>query len=207
SARLSDRVEGSRFLAVVGPSGSGKSSLVRAGVVPALRRGALPGSERWFIADMQPGAHPCEELASALTRIAVNPPVDLVDLLERGGDGLGMTTSSLLPPGTELMLVIDQFEELFTLLEDDDARSRFLAALSRAASDPESRLRILVTLRADFYDRPLTYAGLAELMKARTVVVTPLVPEELERTVVGPAEGGGVRIEPAVIPNLGPGGA
>jgi len=201
-ARLSERGERSRFLAVVGPSGSGKSSLVRAGLLPALRRGAVPGSERWFIADMHPGAHPFEELASALTRIAVNAPVDLVDRLERGGDGLGMTTSSLLPPGTELVLVIDQFEELFTLLDDDDARTGFLAALSRAVSDPESRLRILVTLRADFYDRPLTYAGLAELMKARSVVVTPLVPEELERAVAGPAEGVGVGIEPAVVADI-----
>jgi WD40 repeat protein/serine/threonine protein kinase len=201
-ARLSDRVEGSRFLAVVGPSGSGKSSLVRAGLLPALRRGALPGSERWFIADMHPGAHPFEELASALTRIAVNPPVDMVDLLERGEDGLGMTAASLLPPGTELVLVIDQFEELFALLDDEDARTRFLAALRRAASDPGSRLRVLVTLRADFYDRPLTYAGLAELMKARSVIVTPLVPEELERAVAGPAEGVGVRIEPAVVADI-----
>jgi len=201
-ARLSDRTEGSRFLAVVGPSGSGKSSLVRAGLLPALRRGALPGSERWFIADMHPGAHPFEELASALTRIAVNPPVDLVDLLERGEDGLGMTTSSLLPPGTELVLVIDQFEELFTLLDDEGARTRFVAALSRAVSDPGSRLRVLVTLRADFYDRPLTFAGLAELMKARSVIVTPLVPEEIERAVAGPAEGVGVRIEPAVVADI-----
>src|ERR687892_633814 len=201
-ARLSDQTEGSRFLAVVGPSGSGKSSLVRAGVLPALRRGALPGSERWFIADMHPGAHPFEELASALTRIAVNPPVDLVDRLERGEDGLGTTTSSLLPPGSELVLVIDQFEELFTLLDDDDARTRFLAALSRAANDPDTRLRVLVTLRADYYDRPLTYTGLAELMKARSVVVTPLVPEELERAVAGPAEGVGVRIQPAVVADI-----
>ena len=201
-ARLSDQTEGSRFLAVVGPSGSGKSSLVRAGVMPALRRGALPGSEHWFIADMHPGAHPFEELASALTRIAVNPPVDLVDRLERGEDGLGTTTSSLLPPGSELVLVIDQFEELFTLLDDDDARTRFLAALSRAANDPDTRLRVLVTLRADYYDRPLTYTGLAELMKARSVVVTPLVPEELERAVAGPAEGVGVRIQPAVVADI-----
>jgi WD40 repeat protein len=151
---------------------------------------------------MRPGAHPFEELASALTRIAVNPPVDLVDRLERGEDGLGMTTSLLLPPGTELVLVIDQFEELFTLLDDDDARTRFLAALSRAASDPGSRVHVLVTLRADFYDRPLTYAGLAELMKARSVVVTPLVPEEIERAVAGPAEGVGVRIEPALVADI-----
>ena len=151
---------------------------------------------------MHPGAHPFEELASALIRIAVNPPVDLVDLLELSEDGLEVTTNSLLPPGTELVLVIDQFEELFTLLEDDDARTRFLAALRRAATDPESRLRVLVTLRADFYDRPLTYTGLAELMKARSVVVTPLVPEEIERAVAGPAEGVGVQIEPAVIADI-----
>jgi hypothetical protein len=135
----------------------------------------------------------------------VNPPVDLIDRLERGEDGLEMTTSFLLPPGTELVLVIDQFEELFTLLDDDDARRRFLAAMSRAASDPGSRLRVLVTLRADFCDRPLTYPGLAELMKARSVVVTPLVPEEIveprwdyagQRPYPGVARGSGPALAP-----------
>ena len=68
--RLVERLRETRFLAVVGPSGSGKSSVVRAGLVPALRRGALPGSESWPIVEMFPGAYPLEELEAALTRVA-----------------------------------------------------------------------------------------------------------------------------------------
>src|SRR5439155_421988 len=87
-ARMAEPVEGSRFLAVVGPSGSGKSSAVRAGLVPTLRRGALPGSDHWFYVEMLPGAHPLEELEAALLRIAVNPPSSLMELLEREEEGL-----------------------------------------------------------------------------------------------------------------------
>ena len=77
-----------RLVAVVGPSGIGKSSVVTAGLVPALRNGALPGSDRWVISDMFPGAYPFEELAAAILRVAVERPDDLVEELER--DELGM---------------------------------------------------------------------------------------------------------------------
>ena len=77
--RMQEQVPLRRFLAVVGPSGSGKSSVVRAGLVPALRRGGLPGSENWFVVEMFPGAHPLEELAQALLRMAVDPPNNLVE--------------------------------------------------------------------------------------------------------------------------------
>ena len=69
-ARLAEPGKGNRFLAVVGPSGSGKSSVVKAGLIPALRAGALPGSEKWFILEMIPGAHPLEELEVALLRVS-----------------------------------------------------------------------------------------------------------------------------------------
>ena len=201
-ARLSDPGEGSRFLAVVGPSGSGKSSLVRAGLLPALRSGALSGSERWFLLEMHPGAHPYEELASALLRIAVDRPGDLLERLEQDDQGLLSAAEEILPPGSELLLVIDQFEEAFTLIDDENVRTRFLDLLLAAATHPASRLRIVVTLRADFYDRPLSYGGLAELMKARTVTVTPLVPEELDRAVAGPAERVGVRVDPPLVADI-----
>lgn len=73
-ARLGEEIDYARFLAVVGPSGSGKSSVVRAGLIPALRYGALPGSENWFVVELFPGAYPFEELGAALLRVAVNPP-------------------------------------------------------------------------------------------------------------------------------------
>jgi WD40 repeat protein/serine/threonine protein kinase len=200
-ARLSER-DASHFLAVVGPSGSGKSSVVRAGLLPALRAGAVAGSDRWFLLELHPGTHPFEELASALLRIAVDAPVDLIERLEGDPLGLASAAEEVLPPDSELFVVIDQFEEVFTLIDDEDVRARFLGIVLAAATEPTSRVRIVCTLRADFYDRPLAYAGLAELMKSRTVTVTPLVPEELQRAVVGPAEGVGLRIDPALVAEI-----
>lgn len=197
--RLGRPGDGSRFLGVVGPSGSGKSSLVRAGLLPALRRGALPGSEGWFVTDMHPGRHPMEELEAALLRVAVRPPAGLLGLLEAGPRGLLEATDRIVPDGAELVLVVDQFEEAFTLTQDDAERSQLLDAVRVAVADPASRVRVIVTLRADFYDRPLRYAQIAELLGTCTEVVPPLTPDELERAVVRPAERSGLAVEPALV--------
>jgi WD40 repeat protein/serine/threonine protein kinase/DNA-binding XRE family transcriptional regulator len=195
--RLAEETELSRFLAVVGPSGSGKSSLVRAGLVPALRGGALPSSERWFVVAMFPGAQPLEELEAALLRVAVNPPASLLAQLWEDERGLVRAVKRTLPDdmATELVLIIDQFEELFTFLEDEDTRIHILRSLLAAVRDPRSRMRIVITLRADFYDRPLLYSGFGELVHERTEVVVPLTPDELERAVVGPAQRAGLVME------------
>jgi len=113
-ARLPETGEYSRFLAVVGPSGSGKSSVVKAGLLPDLRQGALNGSEEWYITEMMPGTHPLEELELALLRIAVNQPPSLLAQLKEDGRGLLRATRRILPDGAELLLVVDQFEEVFT---------------------------------------------------------------------------------------------
>jgi hypothetical protein len=195
--RLAAEDAEARFLAVVGPSGSGKSSVVRAGLLPALRRGGLPGSEQWFVIDMFPGAHPLEELEAALLRIAVNPPESLLGQLCEDERGLARAVKRVLPadPATELVLVIDQFEELFTLTEDAAVRAQFVASLRAAVLDPHSRLRVVATLRADFYDRPLLYPEFGELMRERTEVILPLASEELEQAIVGPAARVGVTLE------------
>ncbi len=199
-ARLGDERDGSRFVAVVGPSGGGKSSLVRAGLVPALRRGALPGSDRWFVVAFVPGEHPFEELDAALERIAVDARSDRVQRMEAQDGGLLHMAEEILPDGEgELLLVIDQFEEVFTLVRDEERRARFLRAIVTAATDPRSRVRIVATLRADFYDRPLQYRSFGELLGARTYVVTPLSPAELERAIAGPAEAVGVAVDPSLV--------
>jgi WD40 repeat protein/DNA-binding SARP family transcriptional activator len=195
-ARLGETVEGSRILGVVGPSGSGKSSAVRAGLVPALRRGAISGSDAWFVVEMMPGAHPFEELEGALLRIATAPPSTLMDQLQ-GERGLAGAFERVLPPdGSELFLVIDQLEELFTHVDEEETRARFLACLATAATDPNSRVRVLVALRADYFDRPLAYPGFGPLLGSRTETVTPLTPAELELAIVGPAKRIGVAVEP-----------
>jgi WD40 repeat protein/serine/threonine protein kinase len=200
-ARMQEQSPFGRFLAVVGPSGSGKSSVVRAGVVPAIRRGGLPGSENWFVVEMFPGAHPVEELAQALMRVAVEPPNNLVEPLSLDERGLLRVVDQVVPGAdeTEVVLVIDQFEEVFTLVEDEAVRAHFLKSLIAAVTDPYTRIRVVVTLRADFYDRPLLYPGFSELMRQRTEVVVPLAPEELKQAIVSPAERNGLRVDPELV--------
>jgi WD40 repeat protein/DNA-binding SARP family transcriptional activator len=200
---LAERLEGERFVAVVGPSGSGKSSLVLAGLVPALRQGALPGSETWSIVEMTPGEHPLEELEAALLRVAVNPPVSLLEQLESDERGLCRAVKRVLPAGDrELVLVVDQLEELFTLVADEDRRAHVLTLIERAVKDPRSRLRVIVTLRADFYDRPLRYRGFAELLGDRVVSLRPLAPDELERAIAAPAASVGAVLEQGLLAEI-----
>ncbi len=198
-ARLSEPDVHQRFLAVVGPSGSGKSSAVGAGLVPAIRSGALAGSEDWFIVEMLPGSNPWEELEAALLRIAVNPPTSLLDEITSNALGLHSAVKRILPgPDAELVLIVDQFEELFTLVDDESTRIQFMDAVVAAVGAPSSQLRIVVTLRADLYDRPLRHAGMSGLVTHRMETVRPLTPEELERAIAGPAERIGLGFEPGL---------
>jgi WD40 repeat protein/DNA-binding SARP family transcriptional activator/energy-coupling factor transporter ATP-binding protein EcfA2 len=203
SRQLLSRLEEERFVAVVGPSGSGKSSLVLAGLLPALRQGALPGSETWCIAEMKPGEYPLEELEAALLRVAVNPPVSLMEQLEVDDRGLCRAVKRVLAAdASELVLVVDQLEELFTLVAAEERRSQFLTLLERAVSDRGSRLRVVVTLRADFYDRPLQYRDFAELLRDRVLSVAPLSPEEIERAISAPAASVEVSLEQGLLAEI-----
>lgn len=192
-----------RFLAVVGPSGSGKSSVVRAGLVPALRRGAIPGSERWYVIDVLPGLHPFREIETALMSVAVEPPPSLMEELERDELGIVRAVDRVLPdPEAELVIVLDQLEEVFTMIEDDSERARFLACIEAAALQPDSRVRVIATLRADFYDAPLSVPGFGDLLAARTEAITPMTPEELERAIVAPADQAGLVVEPRLLAEM-----
>lgn len=199
--RMRETGEFSRFLAVVGPSGSGKSSVVRAGLIPALKQGALHGSERWYVVELFPGSNPVENLAQALLSIAVNPPTNLTQELSHNPRGLLHTIKQILPgdSSTEVVLVIDQFEELFTLVDDEAQRRHFMNMLLSAASDRTSRLRVVATLRADFYDRPLLYPGFSTMMRERTELVMPMVADELKEAIVQPALQAGLRAEPELV--------
>ncbi|KPK11168.1 MAG: hypothetical protein AMJ56_06610 [Anaerolineae bacterium SG8_19] len=194
--QLISRLVDSRFLAVVGPSGSGKSSAVKAGLIPALRQGALPGSEKWFLAEMAPGTHPLEELELALWPVAVDPPSSLVEPMQRDIRGMLRTIRRILPdePKAQLLLVIDQFEELFTLV-DDERREFFIDSLLVAIRAPRGPLRVIITLRADFYDRPLQAESLGRLIKENTEIVLPLTAEELSWAIREPARRVGVDLE------------
>lgn len=200
--RMEDPEAGSRFLAVVGPSGSGKSSAVKAGVLPELRQGMIPGSQDWFIVEIVPNAHPMHELEEALLSISVTPPDNLHDQLNGDKNGLLQAVNRIVPPSDELLVVIDQFEETFTQVEDEAERAHLLNSLLAATTDPGSRLRVIVTLRADFYDRPLLYPTFGELMRSRTEIVLPMTNEELTRAIVEPARRAGLALEPGLVTSI-----
>lgn len=201
-ARLSGDSVAARCIAVLGPSGSGKSSVVRAGLTPALRAGAVPGSADWFITTMVPGADPFESLEAALLRIAVNPPPSLLSQLRNGHRGILRSVRRCLDSDDDsVVVIIDQFEELFTVVSPEDAH-RFLDALSVAVEDPTSPLRVVLTLRADYYDRPLAHPSFARLVKQGATEVTPLAPDELEAVIVEPARRVGVEFEPGLVARI-----
>ena len=191
-----------RLMAVVGPSGSGKSSVVRAGLLPALRRGRVEGADEWFVTTVLPGAKPFEELETALLRVAAERPSDLLGVLESGTRGIARGVRHVVPEeGSQLLLVIDQFEELFTLGVAAET-ARFLDALAVAVSEERSQLRVVLTLRADFYDRPLRHDAVGRLVRDATVAVLPLAPDELEHAIVDPAYAVGMEFEPGLVSEI-----
>lgn len=200
-ARLGRSGMQGRFVAVVGPSGSGKSSAVKAGVLPALRGDGAPGSAGWYQIEMTPGQDPFSRLEEALVGVAVNPPASLFEELSDRG-GIRQAVGRVLPDeSSQLVLVIDQLEELYTL-SDQAVANRFLAAIVDAVTTDKSRVRVLVTLRADFYDRPLSNRDFGELLRHGTELVTPMSPEEMGRAITAPAERAGVGFEPAVVAEM-----
>ncbi len=202
-SRLQQSDEFQRFLALVGPSGSGKSSLAKAGVIPALWRGDIPSSNHWYIVEMLPGAHPLDELEVALLQVVVDNNINLREQLERDNRGLVRVANLILPDeDSDLLLVIDQFEEVFTLLKDDAERRHLLNLIHTAVTDARSRVRVLVTLRADYYDRPLHYPNFGELMRNRVETVLPLSAEELERAIRSPATRAGVIFEEGLVTRI-----
>ena len=172
-ARLAERT----LVGIIGPSGIGKSSLLRAGLLRALASGALPGSEQWPIVVVRPGAHPAVELEAARS--------DLRDSLD-----------------DRYVVAVDQFEELFTVCADEDERVAFVDALTAIADDPRRHGVVAVALRADFYGRCATYPALARLLSGSHVLVGPMQAEELERAVVVPAERADLEVEPALVSAL-----
>jgi WD40 repeat protein/class 3 adenylate cyclase len=180
-AELVARLVGAGFLGIVGPSGSGKSSVLRAGLLPALASGVLPGSERWRRVLIRPGDRPLDELRRVLVSGAKDPLGEALDAL---------------PANERLLLAVDQLDELFTACRTDSERAAFADTLARAAADPEGRAVVVVALRADFYGRFAAYSGLAELLGANHVLVGPLQASELRRVVELPAGRVGLRVEP-----------
>ena len=191
----------SRLTLVVGGSGSGKSSVVRAGLVPRVRRGEVGGSAPWFVTTMLPGSSPFKELVGALRRIAVNDIGDVAEALFHGSVTLDDVVSSAVPGGETVLLVIDQLEELFTLAPEVE-QGPFLDRLVDAVQHAGGRLHVVATLRADFFDRPLAFQRFGALVHDSTVAVPAMAPAGLEAAIVRPLEAIGAHAEPALVAEM-----
>lgn len=196
---LLHRVAAHRLVTIVGPSGSGKSSVVRAGLIPALQAGSLSDSRDWLMTDMFPGSFPFEELEAALLRVAVSTQGGLLDEL-RQPNGLLRVSKQILPGDDATLLVfVDQFEELFSTVRSEETRRRFLDNLVAIANDERSRVKVVTTIRADFLDRPLAYAEFAEAIADGLVTVGPPTRDGLAQAVAAPARTVGLGLEPGLV--------
>ncbi len=190
------------LLVVVGPSGIGKSSVVKAGLVPALRRGAVTGSESWLVTETTPGRAPFDQLAAALERVATVEVPDILGEITSGDRRLDDIVASVLPDGSVVLLIVDQFEELFTETVDEHERRAFMDVLADVASRPRSSIRIIATLRADYFDRPLGYAVLGNVLRGRTVALGAMTATELADAIRRPAATVGVEVDAALVARI-----
>jgi transcriptional regulator with XRE-family HTH domain len=203
-----ERQEAARFLAVVGPSGSGKSSVVLAGLLPRLHLDELPGSSRWvYLPPMVPGKHPLEALAGALGHALRKRSLLSIrqDLEEESGRGLHVLATQLsTPTAPTVVLVVDQCEELFTQTTDEWERQHFIKLLVTACTEPGGPLLLILTLRGDFYDRPMYYPALGSLIEQQSKSVFPMNRQELQAAIEKPAALADVQVtfEEHVIGNL-----
>jgi WD40 repeat protein len=213
------------FLVAVGPSGSGKSSLLRAGLIPALRAGILgvAGSPNWPIVLFTPGAHPVHELAAQLAALAGGNRAGLIGSLLSNPDQCASLVRQCLrtlqggeahPAEQEyLILVVDQFEEIFTACPDEAERQAFIAALSAAAAPDGDIARttsdgdcaatptalVVLGLRADFYPHGLRCPQLVPAMQNRQLVVGPMTDAQLRSAIVEPARKARLSIEDGLV--------
>ena len=189
------------FLAIVGASGSGKSSLVRAGLVPSLKR----ESPVWQVHLITPTAHPLKELAASLTRDSesLTATTTLMDDLARDGRSLDLAASRLLKKvggGERLLLVIDQFEELSTACKDEAEKQAFVDnVLMAVAPETAGPTLVILTLRADFYAHCAQYTNLREAIAAQQEYIGPMGMEELRRAIEEPAVRGGWTFESGLV--------
>jgi hypothetical protein len=213
--------QGVRFLGVLGPSGSGKSSVVLAGLVPRLRDGAIEGSEQWLSAILRPGDDPLRNLAAEIVSLAAAPgslpdvcqALKLADQLSADARALDISAQMALrdrPHEARLVVVVDQFEEAFTYRPRDDQarahfqenRDQFFANLLHAATAPGGRVAVVLTMRSDFLSACATFPQLAAVLSAHQELVGPMSVAELREAIEQPAFLVGCEVEAALTERL-----
>ncbi len=210
---LRETVEANSLTALVGPSGSGKSSLVHAGLFPDLRRSGAPGT--WQAVSIRPGPHPISSLSLGLTRLLRpdTPPLSqegtaahLAEALLHGEETLESLSVKALrdagQPAGKLLLVVDQWEELYTLdHEDEDERDRFLAEI--LAATKSSSISVLLLFRGDFYGRVMEHPELRRRLKGDCLISLPdMSLADLRRAVEEPARKVGLSFEDGLVDDI-----
>ncbi|MGK7893531.1 MAG: caspase family protein [Xenococcus sp. (in: cyanobacteria)] len=200
--RLVNHVNHETKLAVIGASGSGKSSVVRAGLFYQLSQGQqIPQSDRWLLKCFRPGSNPFVSLAQCLSNEAgqtantqLRLPIE--ELLSQGVEGFVKWLRSR--PEPMVVLVVDQFEELFTLARESE-RKQFVDMLLETVEYAGDRFKLIFTLRADFISSCLEIPKLAEIIQKFSVLVTPYLTEsEYREAIVKPATQVGLKVEPGL---------
>jgi hypothetical protein len=200
-AHLPDRP----LLAVIGPSGLGKSSFVRAGLIPALRN----SGEAWEVFSIRPGRRPLLSLAHLCARLATGSP----SVREHDDDPAALVERLRARPGvlgarmrerarerqTRILVVVDQFEELYTLAADAEDRSTFAHCLLAVADDATSPLRVVISMRSDFLDRVAEHEGLADEITRGLMLLPAMDRSAIRSALVLPAELAGYRFEDAAM--------
>jgi WD40 repeat protein len=215
TAKLVSHLREDHFLALVGASGSGKSSVIRAGLVPALRRGEPiakgvnppPGSSNWSIHIIKPSSHPLEVLATELTRDlkSDSATLTLINDLKRERHSLGRAARDTLSREEKkvLLLIVDQFEELFTLCKDEAERKAFVDNLLDAVtSEPQGPVIVVLTLRADFYAHCFEFENLRPALEKWQVLIAPMNIGELRRAIEEPARRDNWEFEPELVETI-----
>ncbi|MFZ4699961.1 MAG: PDZ domain-containing protein [Candidatus Methylumidiphilus sp.] len=212
---LLTRLGKTRFLAIIGASGCGKSSLVRAGMIPSLETGFMAAAgSRWSFVQLRPGSHPIRRLANALIEQAGLMPEDgdknealgfLNATLRRGPLGLVEALQyTPLPPQTNLLILVDQFEEIFRFRRegDRDEADAFVALLLACTRQRDLPIYVAITMRSDFIGDCAVFNGLPEALNQSQYLTPRLTREQLRAAIVGPARVFGGDVEPELVNSL-----
>ncbi|MCB0118774.1 MAG: ATP-binding protein, partial [Anaerolineales bacterium] len=200
------RVEASRTVFITGPSGSGKSSLVRAGLLPSLKQGSIKGSEQWLYATMKPGRDPIRELGRVLASLAgtTNAEDEIRAKALSDESIFARWAEIVLKDGRDkrLALFIDQFEEVFTQISHEEERIAFLNLLTHAADAENGRVILLFSMRSDFVPNCAVYPELNATLNQQFIQIGAMQPEELVSAIAQPALRVGLRIDPDLIAQI-----
>jgi WD40 repeat protein len=210
SDELLARLRRNRFLAVVGTSGSGKSSLIRAGLLPSLHGGFMAsGAASWQVACFRPGSDPIGNLAHALAEVFTSADETGIETtLRRSGLGLfEAVREARLPAGQSLLVVVDQFEELFRFKQSVDAgrsgdAAAFVKLLLEATAQGEAPLYVALTMRSDYLGDCAQFRDLPERLNDAQYLIPRMTRDQRREAITGPVLVGGGRIAPRLLNRL-----